>query len=86
MARRNKQLVLCISNDDYPASLEVNKLYLMLPDEGAESLDMVRVIDESGEDYLYPKELFAVLPDDALTLLKLSGNARRKVLRALETA
>ena len=50
--------VICIDNDEYPASLERRKLYEIVPDTDAESLGQLRVKDESGEDYLYPKELF----------------------------
>lgn len=49
---------LCISNIGYEASLEPWKLYVALPDHEAEGLGMLRVIDESGEDYLFSKELF----------------------------
>jgi len=85
MPRRNRQLVLCIDNTEFPASLEVRKIYEMLPDE-AEDIDMIRVVDESGEDYLYPKELFAILPDDALDALCLTARTRRRVLRSLRPA
>ena len=51
--------VVCISNASYDASLEVRKLYELLPDDEAAKTGQVRVIDESGEDYLYPKSLFA---------------------------
>ncbi|MEE4302765.1 MAG: hypothetical protein V2J19_01320 [Wenzhouxiangella sp.] len=54
----NHPFVICINNADYPASLERRKLYEVLPDPDAESLGQLRVKDESGEDYLYPKELF----------------------------
>lgn len=50
--------VVCIRNDDYPASLEKRKIYEILPDNEAEKHHQVRVIDESGEDYLYPKDYF----------------------------
>lgn len=50
--------VICIDNDEYPASLERRKLYEIVPDADAESLGQLRVKDESGDDYLYPKELF----------------------------
>lgn len=50
--------VICIDNDDYPASLERRKLYEVVHDTEAECLGQLRVKDESGEDYLYPKELF----------------------------
>jgi len=51
--------VICVKNDDYPASLEVRKVYRTIDDTKAASLNHVRVVDESGEDYLYPKDLFA---------------------------
>ena len=54
----NQNFVICINNEEYPASLERRKLYEVIPDEDAESLGQLRVKDESGEDYLYPKELF----------------------------
>jgi len=50
--------VLCISNEKYPASLEARKIYQCVPDPQAEAHGQIRVIDESGEDYLYPVELF----------------------------
>ena len=50
---------MCVSNDDYPTSLERRKIYAVLADSDAAKHGMIRVIDESGEDYLYPKELFA---------------------------
>ena len=50
--------VVCINNKDYPASLEQRKLYQVLPDPEAESHRMIRVIDESGEDYLFPADMF----------------------------
>lgn len=51
--------VVCIDNASYQASLEVRKLYEVLPDEDAAKHEQMRIIDESGEDYLYPKSLFA---------------------------
>ena len=52
------QFAICIRNDGYPAALEPRKIYQLLPDPEAEKHGQVRVIDESGEDYLYPKEFF----------------------------
>jgi hypothetical protein len=49
---------VCVSNEGYPASLEVRKIYGVLPDRGARSHGLLRVIDESGEDYLYPASQF----------------------------
>ena len=53
-----KQLVVCINNSGYPASLEKRKIYVALRDLAAEKHGMLRVVDESGEDYLYPKTFF----------------------------
>jgi hypothetical protein len=55
---RKKRYVLCVSNNKYPASLEVRKIYAYVPDPKAESHGEIRVVDESGEDYLYPSDLF----------------------------
>ena len=49
---------VCVSNDDYKASLEVRKIYRVVAERKAAQLGMIRVIDESGEDYLYPIDLF----------------------------
>lgn len=53
-----KQLVVCVDNEGYVISLEKRKIYIALPDAAAEEHGMLRIIDESGEDYLYPKALF----------------------------
>ena len=52
------QLAICIRNEDYAASLELRKLYQVIPDTEAAKLGQLRVIDESGEDYLYPERYF----------------------------
>ncbi|WP_199246999.1 hypothetical protein [[Phormidium] sp. ETS-05] len=52
------EFVVCINNQDYAASLEVRKIYQVLPDPGANKHQMIRIIDESGEDYLYPRDYF----------------------------
>jgi len=70
----NQQFVICIDNAEYPASLERRKLYEVLPDADAESLGQFRIKDESGEDYLYPKELF--IP------VELSSNTEKAVISA----
>ncbi|HEX2887313.1 hypothetical protein [Vineibacter terrae] len=54
----SKQLVVCVNNDGYPASLEKRKIYVLLRDQVAEDRGLLRIIDESGDDYLYPKALF----------------------------
>ena len=58
MARAAKRLVICVDNSGYEVSLERRKIYVSLPDARAERLGQIRVIDESGEDYLYPKNAF----------------------------
>jgi hypothetical protein len=60
MSQRKPSLkfAVCISNADYPASLELHKIYRVLPDEDAAIDGDLRVVDESGEDYLYSAEYF----------------------------
>ena len=54
-----KRFAVCVSNEDYPESLDVRKVYRLLPDADAERRGFVRVVDETGEDYLYPGDYFA---------------------------
>ena len=56
--RGKKSYVVCVDNGAYPASLELHKIYQVLPDPRAARVGHVRVIDESAEDYLYPSKLF----------------------------
>jgi hypothetical protein len=58
MAKVANKLVICLDNSGYEASLERRKIYVSVPDARAEKLGQVRIIDESGEDYLYPKDSF----------------------------
>ena len=51
----------CVNNEGYPASLETRKIYRGLPDPAADSRGFVRVIDESGDDYLYPAACFVAV-------------------------
>lgn len=72
MAKRTRpQFQICVNNDGYPASLEVGKVYRVVPDPAAAAKGLVRVVDESGEDYLYPSERFVAveLPKDAVDAL-----------------
>ena len=64
MARAAKRLLICVDNSGYEVSLERRKIYVSIPDAKAERLGHVRVIDESGGAYLYPKSSFveAALP------------------------
>jgi hypothetical protein len=75
MAKAAKRLVICVDNSGYEVSLERRKIYVSIPDAKAESLGQLRVIDESGEDYLYAKKAFI-----AVALPRL---IRRAVLRAI---
>lgn len=56
-----QDFAVCLSNIGYSASLEVRKLYPVLDDPDADANDLIRVIDESGEDYVYPARLFQKL-------------------------
>jgi hypothetical protein len=55
------KFAVCINNQDYPASLELHKIYAVLPDQEAVKDGDLRIIDESGEDYLYPADYFVLL-------------------------
>ncbi len=52
------QFAICVKNEDYPASLQLWKVYRVLPDEKGVKRKMIRVIDESGEDYLFSEKYF----------------------------
>jgi hypothetical protein len=74
MARSTRRLVICLDNSGYEVSLERRKIYVAVPDAKAQKHGHLRVVDESGEDYLYPEENFidAGLPQ----------SVRRAVLQA----
>jgi hypothetical protein len=55
------KFAVCIGNEDYEASLELHKIYRVIPDADAEVDGDIRVIDESGEDYLYPADWFVFI-------------------------
>ena len=74
MRKPNQQMVVCLNNEGYEASLEKRKLYVALADDEASKHKLVRVIDESGEDYLYPSGFFSVVD--------LPPHIRRAVLQA----
>ncbi len=65
------RFAICVDNSEYPASLELHKLYRVLSDKEAECDGDLRIIDESGEDYLYPADYFIVvdLPREAVRVL-----------------
>lgn len=65
------KFAICVKNEDYPASLQLWKVYRVLPDEKATGRSLVRVVDESGEDYLFSASYFVTveLPKAAETAL-----------------
>jgi len=72
--RQVVQFVVCIDNKNYPASLELGKLYRMVPDKQAAAHGLVRVIDESGEDYAYSSNRFHAM--------KIPSQIQRALIRA----
>ena len=64
---------LCVKDGGYPESLEVRKIYRVLPDAESIGHGLIRVIDESGEDYLYPKDLFVPIELPAAARPAFSG-------------
>lgn len=69
--------VLCIDDGGYPESLEARKVYAVLPDDRAAANNYIRVIDETGGDYLYPSKYFVPIqvPPEAAKILH-SGTKR----------
>jgi hypothetical protein len=61
MRSSDKIFVICLQNKGYEVSLDLRKIYQALPDPDAAKHRQLRVIDESGEDYLYPKNYFATI-------------------------
>ncbi len=55
------QFAICVKNEDYPASLQLWKVYRVLPDERGARHNMLRVVDESGEDYLFSASYFVLV-------------------------
>ena len=60
-AAARQQFVVCVDNDGYEASLERNKIYVVLPDKDAETECDLRVVDESGQDYLFSGDRFVAI-------------------------
>jgi hypothetical protein len=75
MKSSSKKFVVCLKNKGYEVSLERRKIYQALPDPEAAKHRQIRVIDESGEDYLYPQTFFAPI--------ELPQPIRRAVLAAV---
>ena len=55
------RFAICVDNSEYSASLELHKLYRVIPDQDAKKDGDLRIIDESGEDYLYPADYFLLI-------------------------
>ncbi len=75
---KHRRFAVCIRNTGYLASLELRKLYEVIDDSDAENDSMLRVVDESGEDYLFPADMFAVVD--------LPSSVEEAVLHAVEAA
>lgn len=71
---KQSKFVICIDSSDYPASLEIRKIYEAVPDTNAAQIGQIRVIDESGEDYLFPEACF------------IDANLSKEILAALVKA
>ena len=67
--------VMCLDNSGYAASLEPRKVYRVLPDKAAEAKKLMRVVDDSGEDYLFPARMFVPVqvPAKARAIFKQSA-------------
>jgi hypothetical protein len=76
MPKASKKLVICVDNSGYDASLERRKIYVATPDLRAECLGQIRITDESGADYLYPRHYF--VPAD------LPPSTRKAVLQVVD--
>jgi hypothetical protein len=75
MPAKQKGFAVCLRNRGFVASLEVRKLYPFINDSDAEANNLIRVVDESGEDYLYPARLFRklALPSDIQRALRMAS-------------
>ncbi len=82
--REARQLVICVRNDGHPVSLEKRKIYVAIPDAAARKLKLMRVVDESGEDYLYPADFLVevTLPLPVRKAVLASARERLQAQRA----
>ena len=58
MSENVRHFAVCVRNEEHEESLELRKIYEVLEDRTAADHNMIRVIDEEGEDYLYPRDWF----------------------------
>ena len=75
-AVRKRRFVVCVRNDGYEASLERNKIYPVLPDNDAKRDGDLRIVDESGEDYLFSADRFVAIEVPAAVRASLLKAAR----------
>ena len=71
------RFAICVDNAEYPASLELHKIYRVLPDVDAEKEGDLRIIDESGEDYLFPADYFVLVELPRVTVRALNKSFAR---------
>ncbi len=75
MTRDKGRFVVCIKNEGYQASLEIRKIYRVVADSEGDAKSLVRIVDESGEDYLFPADYFVPIqvPAEATVVFDRSG-------------
>ena len=78
---RSPKFVVCVDSAGYPVSLELHKIYRVVPDEDAAEEGNIRVVDESGEDYLYPASCFVPIEVPAAVRKSLAGASWRSVAK-----
>ena len=77
----DKRFAVCVDNTDYTAALELRKIYQVLPDPAAAARSYLRIIDESDQDYLYPRRMFLQVkigPEARATLVKVLNFSRNR--------
>jgi hypothetical protein len=84
MKEAKKDYVICVRVED-SSDIEVRKVYEVLPDDSATKRGYLRVVDESGEDYLYPKEFFAAVHLPEKTIQALSSTSPKRVNTGMPT-
>ena len=82
MAKSSQRYAICVDNTDYPAALELRKIYRVIPDGDAAQDGDLRVIDESGEDYLYPADYFVIVDFPAAAVRALRKSFAREAREA----
>jgi len=80
--KSNPRFAICINNSEYPASLELHKIYRVLPDKEAQADGDLRIIDESAEDYLFPADYFILIDLPQTIVRELNKSFARTPARA----